>query len=79
MHNKGADQTARMHRLICIFVVRIWHKQFSRDVAQITIHHFSHMFHLFCSKHGGHLMYLELAVICDRLTKHVDVSFNKGK
>ena len=23
----GADQTARMHRLICAFVVRIWHKQ----------------------------------------------------
>ena len=26
-NNKGADQTARMHRLICTFVVRIWHKQ----------------------------------------------------
>ena len=25
--NKGADQTARMRRLICAFVVRIWHKQ----------------------------------------------------
>ena len=24
---KGADQTARMRRLICAFVVRIWHKQ----------------------------------------------------
>ena len=24
--NKGADQTARMRRLICAFVVRIWHK-----------------------------------------------------
>ena len=24
--NKGADQTAQMHRLICGFVVRIWHK-----------------------------------------------------
>ena len=23
--NKGADQTARMRRLICAFVVRIWH------------------------------------------------------
>ena len=27
MNNKGADQTARMRRLICAFVVRIWHKQ----------------------------------------------------
>ena len=24
--NKGADQTVRMRRLICVFVVRIWHK-----------------------------------------------------
>ena len=24
---KGADQTARMRRLICEFIVRIWHKQ----------------------------------------------------
>ena len=28
MHNKGADQTARMHRLICTFVC-IRHKQVS--------------------------------------------------
>ena len=27
MNNKGADQTARMRRLICAFVVRIWHEQ----------------------------------------------------
>ena len=27
MNNKGADQTARMRRLICAFDVRIWHKQ----------------------------------------------------
>ena len=27
MNNKGADQTARIRRLICAFVVRIWHKQ----------------------------------------------------
>ena len=27
MNNKGADQTARMRRLMCAFVVRIWHKQ----------------------------------------------------
>ena len=27
MNNKGADQTAWMRRLICTFVVRIWHKQ----------------------------------------------------
>ena len=26
-NNKGADQTAQMRRLICTFVVRIWHKQ----------------------------------------------------
>ena len=26
-NNEGADQTARMRRLICAFVVRIWHKQ----------------------------------------------------
>ena len=32
--NKGADQTARMHRLICVFVVRIWH-MFSHDVAEL--------------------------------------------
>ena len=25
-NNKGADQTVRMRRLICTFVVRIWHK-----------------------------------------------------
>ena len=24
--NKGADQTARMRMLICVFVVRIWYK-----------------------------------------------------
>ena len=27
MNNKGADQTVRMRRLICTFVVRIWLKQ----------------------------------------------------
>ena len=27
MNNKGADQTAWMHRLICAFVVCIWQKQ----------------------------------------------------
>ena len=26
MNNKGADQTVRMRKLICAFVVRIWHK-----------------------------------------------------
>ena len=26
-NNKGADQTARMRRLVCAFVVHIWHKQ----------------------------------------------------
>ena len=28
VNNKGADQTARMRRLICAFVVRIWQKCF---------------------------------------------------
>ena len=27
MNNKGADQTVWMRRLICAFIVRIWHKQ----------------------------------------------------
>ena len=27
VNNRGADQTARMRRLIFSFVVRIWHKQ----------------------------------------------------
>ena len=27
MNNKSADQTARIRRLICAFVVRIWQKQ----------------------------------------------------
>ena len=27
MNNKGADQTVEMRRLICAFVVCIWHKQ----------------------------------------------------
>ena len=27
MNNKGADQTVRMRRLICAFVVRTWQKQ----------------------------------------------------
>ena len=31
MNNKGADQTARMCRLICAFVVRIWQNWFSHD------------------------------------------------
>ena len=34
-NNKGADQTARMRRLICAFVVRIWQNRFSHDVAQM--------------------------------------------
>ena len=28
MNNKGADQTAQRRRLICTFVVRIWHKTY---------------------------------------------------
>ena len=44
VNNKGADQTARMHRLICTFVVRIWHKQvfswrgsYLRDIWDISL------------------------------------------
>ena len=34
-NNKGADQTAQLRRLICTFVVRIWHKQvFSVELYQ---------------------------------------------
>ena len=33
MNNKGTDQTAQMCRLIRTFIVRIWHKQVSHDVA----------------------------------------------
>ena len=33
VNNKGADQTARMRRLICAFVVRIWQNRFSHDGA----------------------------------------------
>ena len=35
MNNKEADQTARMRRLICVFVVRIWQNRFSHDVAHM--------------------------------------------
>ena len=38
-NNKGANQTARMRRLICTFVVRIWLKQVSHDVAHITVNY----------------------------------------
>ena len=35
-NNKGADQTVRrMRRLICAFVVHIWHDTFSHDLAHI--------------------------------------------
>ena len=35
-NSKGADQTARMRRQVCNFVVCIWHKtRFSNDVALI--------------------------------------------
>ena len=41
MNNKGADQTARMRRLICPFVGRIWHKQiFSNNMINIFKHVF---------------------------------------
>ena len=32
-NNKGADQIEWMRRLICAFVVHIWQKQVSHDVA----------------------------------------------
>ena len=35
MNNKGADQTARMRKLICAFVVRIWQNRFSQNVAPL--------------------------------------------
>ena len=35
-NNKGTDHTARMRRLICAFVVRIWHRWVSHDVAHIA-------------------------------------------
>ena len=34
-NNKDTDQTALMRMLICTFVVRIWHKKVSQDVARI--------------------------------------------
>ena len=37
MNNKAADQTARMRRLICAFVVRIWQNMFSHDVAHMKL------------------------------------------
>ena len=36
-NNKGADQTARMRRLICVFVVHIWHNRFSHGVAHLML------------------------------------------
>ena len=41
MNNKDADQTARMRRLICTFVVCIWLNCFSHDADQPV-------FFLFC-------------------------------
>ena len=35
VNKKDADQTVRMRRLNCAFVVRIWHEQIFYDVAQI--------------------------------------------
>ena len=37
MNNKGADQPARMRRLNCVFVARLWQKQVvSHDVAHLV-------------------------------------------
>ena len=36
-NSKGADQTARMWRLICAFVVRTWYKQVFCDVTHISL------------------------------------------
>ena len=41
---KGADQTARMRRLICTFVVRIWHKTHFRMTWPKYEHCISHGF-----------------------------------
>ena len=39
MNNKGADQTAWKRRLICAFVVRIWHKEvFSWRGSYSSVH-----------------------------------------
>ena len=44
MNNKKADQTARMRRLICDFVVRIWQKQvFSRCDSFFSSHVKEHL------------------------------------
>ena len=40
-NNKGADQTARMRRLICTFVVRIWLKQVFSWSGSINRCHFT--------------------------------------
>ena len=37
-NNKGADQTARIRRLICVFVVRIWNKQVFSITSSIDNH-----------------------------------------
>ena len=34
-NNKGAEQTARMRRLICTFNVRIWHKAHIKRIAKV--------------------------------------------
>ena len=41
-NNIGADQTARMRRLICVFGVRIWINRFSNDAAQIICSHYKY-------------------------------------
>ena len=37
MNNKGADQTARMRRLICTFLLVYGQNRFSDDMAQIEV------------------------------------------
>ena len=44
VNNSGADQTARMRRLICAFIVRIWHKTGFLMTWLICSHDVAHMF-----------------------------------
>ena len=39
-NNKGADQPAHMHRLVCVFVIHIQHSLVSRVEAHIKEHVF---------------------------------------
>ena len=53
-NNKGADKTARMHRLICAFAVRICHKQVSSRRGSYSIRHTSAWKPIFLSQKSFH-------------------------